>query len=123
MKKDKLPERIAKLKDTCFVCGSKWCRICGGAIVKKPEIVYDNKKQYVIFRFAPLGCYLAHNKKAILSFYKDKELIKILKKRKNRKMYCRKCLNKGKKVNMQTKTKEGEYVCPKCNHKVKWHKK
>lgn len=38
------------------------------------------------------------------------------------KMYCRKCLKKGKKVSMTTDIKEKEYVCPKCNHKIKWQK-
>lgn len=38
------------------------------------------------------------------------------------KMYCRKCLKKGKKVSMTTDINKKEYVCPKCNYKIKWQK-
>ncbi len=74
----------SELKDICFVCNSKWCKTCGGMIVKKPETIYDDKKkkQYIIFRFAPLGCYLAHNDKDIKDFYKDRELVRIWKSKK-----------------------------------------
>lgn len=125
MKKQKLPKKIEELQNICFACGSKWCKVCGGMIVKKPEVIYDNKKkkQFVIFRFAPLGCFLAHNKEMIMRFYKDKELIKMFCNHKDeKKMYCRKCLKKGKKVSMKTEVKEKAYVCPKCNDKVKWQK-
>ena len=82
--KMKMPKHIEKLKDTCFSCNSKFCKSCGGMIVKKLEIILDNKskKQYIFSRFAPLGCYLANNKKQIMGFYKNKELIKMWRKKK-----------------------------------------
>jgi transposase-like protein len=35
-------------------------------------------------------------------------------------MYCRKCIEKGKTINMIVDAEKKRYVCPKCNHLVNW---
>jgi Zn finger protein HypA/HybF involved in hydrogenase expression len=34
------------------------------------------------------------------------------------KMYCRKCIKKGKKICMKTFVKERVYICPECRSKI-----
>lgn len=35
-------------------------------------------------------------------------------------MYCRKCLKKGKKINMNVELVEQCYICPECKNIVIW---
>jgi len=37
-------------------------------------------------------------------------------------MYCRKCLKKGKKINMNVEIVEQCYICPECKNIVIWSK-
>lgn len=37
-------------------------------------------------------------------------------------MFCRKCLAKGRKVNMTVDAKEKQYKCPACDEEIEWDK-
>lgn len=69
---EKEPRVIKELKNRCWVCEKYHC-VIGGYLVKK--MVHHNYKgkTYVFMRSAQLGCWLAHNKKKVFDFYKDKD--------------------------------------------------
>lgn len=56
----------------------------------------------------------------IRNYFLSMGIFKDVKIDKEEKMYCRKCLKNGKKINMKIDYQKKEYICPKCKYKVKW---
>jgi hypothetical protein len=71
IRNDGLPDYIRKKREKCFVCGKQHCVIGGVQLTRMININYK-KVQYIVSTHAPLGCWLAHNKKYIKEFYKEK---------------------------------------------------
>lgn len=75
----KLPREVEELKKFCWVCDKfdKKPRevhiVCGGLVVGKMCEKQVGKITHLFMRYAPIGCFLAHDKKGINDFYKDKE--------------------------------------------------
>lgn len=66
-----LPSKIDIESRKCFVCGKSHIMVGGSLIINKLQNFDDkkNKKQYIITRYAPLGCWLSHNKKQVEMFF------------------------------------------------------
>ncbi len=71
---ERFPEKVRARQRTCFACGSKRHIIVGGMSVHKLESYEDKKEKkiYLIVRYAPFGCWLAHNKNIVAAFYRQK---------------------------------------------------
>lgn len=72
IKHDALPEYVENIRRKCFVCGKVHLMLGGISLVRMESVNYK-KTQYLISRHAPVGCWLAHGKKYIDDFYKDKD--------------------------------------------------
>lgn len=68
-----LPEYVAKKRRKCFACGKQHMMLIGSMSIERHKNILYKGTQYVVSVYAPIGCWLIHNKKFVQAFYKDKD--------------------------------------------------
>lgn len=71
----KYPAEIEKIRNICMCCHKphNTHMVCGGCVVQTMKSKIIGKTIHLYTIYAPLGCYLAHEKKSVMNFYADKD--------------------------------------------------